>query len=329
LVDANGDGLVYLVRNHMPRQNGGGGGQLLINNGSKWVDPQGVTGWQVAVSGNPVPVVPDDRLLKNGSTFVDLNGDGLPDLVQEGLLGGTPSRAWLNRFQQPVILNFSNGLASATNVTYQVITTEAARTSSPPTYTDSGFALPGMRLLSVPLRVVSSVSEDNGEGGGRTTYQYSNLRASAYGYGPQGFEQMIATDSTGMVTTTQFAQAYPYTGLPLSVSRENQWPVASTTTRYCTRNIDLTTSGIDQCLEHPAFPARYPTQTSFFVRPVQVTDTTYLRTSTFPGPISASITTTSTFQYDDLGNSTITTVDTQGIGEEYQPPLFTQRVRCA
>src|SRR5262249_27172349 len=31
LVDANGDGLADLVRNHMPRVAGGGGGQLLLN----------------------------------------------------------------------------------------------------------------------------------------------------------------------------------------------------------------------------------------------------------------------------------------------------------
>jgi RHS repeat-associated protein len=345
-VDANGDGLVDLVRNHAIRSTttcapgeappNCAAGELLLNTGSDWLDINGVPVWQDAAG--TVPVVPDDQNLKNGAAFVDLDGDGMADLVQEAQVDGTPSRAWLNHFTPPVIEHFPSQMVNDTTVAYQVITTAAAQSGGAPTYTDTLQLGPGLKLMTVPLRVVQSTVEDTGENSAiTTTYQYSNLRASAFGYGPQGFETMTATNTvTGAVTKTHFAQVYPYTGLPTLVEKSNTnlvqacpytlpaltgqsnvGAVSATSTVYCTGNIDEV--GPAPCADSPDAPQAYhPPQKAFFVRPVKVIDQTCMHAS----PASAStpavlVETTTQFSYDTLGNPKVTQVDIHGMGEGY------------
>jgi RHS repeat-associated protein len=323
LIDANGDGLADLLRNHGERSSGPNsvrsGGQLLINTGTTWADLGGETSWVGLVEGDPVPFVPDDEIVKNGGTFIDLNGDGLVDLVQAGssLIGEAP-KTYLNRYQPPIINQFPKQLAATrTFVTYSVITTEAAQAGLAPTYSDSGELAFGTTFLPVPMRVVNGVSEDNGAGAtNATTYQYADLRASAFHYGSQGFAKVTVTEqASGTVTETRFAQAFPYTGLPVGVTRSNQGPVAATATIYCTRNVDR--QHPDSCLQLPEYPQSYPPGSSFFVRPVEVGDTSYLRTS-FPEPSpAASVQTTTEFDYDDFGNPTMTSVQMENVTEIY------------
>ncbi|HXU04639.1 MAG TPA: FG-GAP-like repeat-containing protein, partial [Polyangia bacterium] len=321
LIDANGDGLADLLRNHAERFDGPhehkGGGQTLINTGTNWVDLGGATEWQVPVFGIPVPVVPDPQILQNESTFVDVNGDGLVDLVQAAI-GGNPAKTYLNTFTPPVITGFPKALSTlGTTVSYVPITTEGAQAGAAPTYKDNGEVAFGLVRSSMPMRVVNGVTEDNGAGSANiTTYQYEDLRASAFFYGAQGFAKVTTTEhATGLVTETKYAQAYPYTSLPTSVVRSNQGPVSRTTTIYCTRNIDR--QHPDFCLQNPQLPQQYPPKSTFFVRPVSIDDIAFLR-STFPetSPTSTVETTTS-YDYDDLGNPTLTTIDIVGAGEGY------------
>src|SRR6185369_4412987 len=92
-----------------------------------------------------------------------------------------------------------------------------------------------------PLRVVFSTAAENGLGGKRrTSYRYSNLRASADGHGPQGFGEVkvispadAAVNAKSTTTDTKYAQAFPYTGRPLSVEVSNQGLLSKTVTTYC------------------------------------------------------------------------------------------------
>jgi RHS repeat-associated protein len=360
LVDANGDGLIDLVRNHelrsITRPDGAltevdpriGLGELLINTGSTWRDVDGLSGWQIPVVPNhAVPAVPAGRMvdtpsgpasLDNGSAFVDLNGDGLPDLIQLSYqravrvgpgetenIERVPSHAYLNSFSPPLITDFPNQLANQSTVTYTVITSGDAQAplSGPPTYVDSLAPGYGLRLLRVPLRVVKATAQDTGVATLTTTYQYANLRASAFGYGPQGFETVTATeDLTGTVTTTTYSQAYPYTGMPIKVTRDNQGPVTSTLTIYCTHNADRRQNNNDECFLQQEFPRRYDPGTAFFVRPVAVSETTYLRQSINgvlqPEASPSQVETDTEFTYDNYGNPTMTRVTITGMGEAYQ-----------
>jgi len=349
LVDVNGDGLVDLVSTH------NFGGQLLVNTGSTWVDPFGYsdfssfdTALQNAASGSSA-VVPQACLSSEVSVpgtynkdanaytdppinaFMDLNGDGLPDRVQMLRAGGYTSRrlAALNGYSRPVIRGFPNGQASATQVEYATITTANAKSKG--VYTDSNGLLPGTTYVAVPLQVVGTVSADNGKHSTATTsYQYRNLRASTSGRGPQGFEQVAVTDPTGLVTTTTYAQVYPYTGMPTSVTREQTAWESKTAPTYCstTDSTNCTEAKVQvaktettycdnvaaagdstKCTSNVTGAAAGTTASGVFVYPLRVKDTSLLRGSTLAIP-TATATTTTEYVYDERGNPTTTTVTT-------------------
>lgn len=341
VVDLNADGLADLVVSHgmvtgiWPdgSPDPGHGGQALINTGTAWVDLNGKADWDHSDTGaNYVPIVPvnwrpEAMISIDGTrgggvpldTFIDVNGDGIPDHVTS--YGGLPAwedsvllpsyqGTWLNKFTPPVIDTFpTNSLAKATSVEYKVISTSDAVTSGVYTDTDAGTRPTGTRHFTAPLRVVSLLSTDDGVGSVSTvSYKYWDLRASATGRGPQGFAKIQASESpSGMITTTDYAQTYPYTGRPIKVSKSNQGPLTTTVTNYCywlpsESDQPNCSSLTDEAVVTPGKPV--------FVYPGKVTDTTYLRTSQVPETGKETITTTTEYVYDKRGNPTTTTVTT-------------------
>src|SRR5581483_3154970 len=162
---------------------------------------------------------------------------GVTDLVEatQNSSGQLQSKAWLNRFRPPTIKHFPNGLAQPSEVTYAVITTALAQTAPAngiATYSDTAAApAAGTMFYMTPMRVVASIAAEDGTATGTmftTDYQYSRLRASTAGRGPQGFQLIRAIDNRHVtdadilsrkVTETTYAQVYPYTGMPLRVVR--------------------------------------------------------------------------------------------------------------
>jgi RHS repeat-associated protein len=327
LVDVNADGLADLIRNHGNRQAGSqfpnqGGGQVLINTGTTWKDLNGIETWQIPAGPNHAPTTPDDVSVKDGSVFVDLDGDGVTDMLK---VAGLASQAWVNTFEPPVITGFPNGLAKTTSVSYSVISTDEARSGDNPTYTDTGLLGFGYTFVMLPLRVVASVATDNGIGGtATTTYRYSDLRGSAFGYGPQGFRTVTVTEPSdptrnlaGMITETTFAQFYPFTGLPRIVKRSTQDPttkqstgtVTSNETRYC----DVIVADVPGAECPTVSPRLYPPRQTIFVNPVSITDITYARTGLGAEPNPPQLlTTVAAIRYDDKGNPIRTTTTTEG-----------------
>jgi len=326
--DLNGDGLLDLVKDSLPWVNTGSEWRLAANAESLPFVPGKVT---VLLQGTDGSVQAQDRG-ENGGAFVDLDGDGIRDIV---VSNGTISKAWLNRFKPPAIINFPNGLAQPTDVLYQVTATAAAQSpaagQTSATYEDDGATsplAPQTRFLSLPMRVVASVSADNGtQTKTKRTYSYRNLRASAVGRGPQGFAEIVVTDPpdtsashpSPSITTTTYAQAYPYTGLPkVTVIDKSQGHVSVKSTTYCDTAFEV--NGSPPCtsmLGTPAGPSSQP-KASVFVYPISINEISFLRTSTVPEALASEYVVTNTqFRYDPtFGTLTSSTTDSKNVGGE-------------
>src|SRR5262249_51215040 len=131
---------------------------------------------------------------------------------------------------------------------------------------------------------------------------------------------------------TTYAQTYPYTGLPTSVTRNFNLgaappmgvavPLSKTATTYC----DATASDPDatpSCtpVTGSGSGVAYPPTTPLFVYPLTVVDTSYLHVGQIPQLQTPDLlTTTSVFHYDDQGNPvrTIVTTALQSTEEAYE-----------
>jgi RHS repeat-associated protein len=328
--DINGDGLVDLIVPPLACQtacpsNNLAGGQLLINTTNGWVDPTpGMTFLANLTDAHSLPIMPAPNATFSGSQFVDLDGDGLVDLVQASdSTGSLVSQAWLNTFHRPIIIGFPNAQAAQTIVDYAVTTTAAAQGASS-VYDDSAPIAPGLTNLAMPLRVVADVQVDAGLGplGPKavTKYHYTSMRGTNSGRGPQGFASVTSTDPLGTITVTRYSQSYPFTGLPTQTVKSysvgdggSAVQYAVSTTTYCAylMNQPGTPPG------PPPFPScatsvqDMPSST-WFVYPAQVVETDTLESGTAADRTASNPynTVTTTYTYDDRGNPTLTQVDT-------------------
>jgi RHS repeat-associated protein len=332
LADVNGDGLADAIISQSPfwTQQFGSWGQVLINEGpgNGWRDPTGAQGPAQSASAFSVPYMPAPSAPGDGSAFIDLDGDGLVDIVHStdgGSGGPATTTAWLNKFHRPLIKQFPAGLAGPTTVCYATITTADAQTPGG-VYDDSAPLAPNTTYMASALRVVKSTTADAGltsDGTGATvttTYRYEGMRGSAFGRGPQGFNSVTVTDPSGGVTTTTYAQAYPYTGMPTSITKaydvlDGGPPLvySSTATTYCA--LPSGTAGLlgsnPACA--PQTGKEYPVGTTLFVYPSQIIDTTFLESGTTADRTAqtSQTTVTTSHVYDDHGNPKTTIVQTQ------------------
>jgi predicted secreted protein len=147
-----------------------------------------------------------------GLRFPDINGDGLPDLV---VLGALPT-VFLNQHSAvPNRLTSFVQLGDTTSVTYGPLTDKSVYSK------DSGAYRAVFPNLDEQYSkyVAISATVPNGAGGGLTsTYTYGGLKTEQGGRGGLGF-RWIESDqkATGIVTRTEFNQAWPYVGMETSV----------------------------------------------------------------------------------------------------------------
>ncbi|HXU02668.1 MAG TPA: FG-GAP-like repeat-containing protein, partial [Polyangia bacterium] len=317
MTDVNADGLADQIQSVNTGAPTGLKGKVWINNGTSWVDP----GWlENGQTDHELDVSPVE--INEGAVFLDVDGDGVIDLVQsKDIVGGPQVRhAYLNKFRPPVINKFPNGLAARkTEVAYAVITMASAQGS---VYLDDLPLAGRTKYATPPIRVATSVKVENGVGfatWNTTSYVYHSFRTSTNSRGPQGFARIEATDSaTGITTRTDYVQYFPYTGLPSKVTRfkvvqGTERVLNETSTGYC-NTIAADATGNPLCTTEPPAPG-----TPGLVYPVKVLDKSYLHV----GPLSEFntpelIQTVTDFRYDDWGNPTSTTVTTTGPDEVYE-----------
>jgi len=203
LADVNGDGLPDIVGF------GDAGVYVSLNTGTSfaapvlWVANYGKTGWK---DNNTYP-----RML------VDVNGDGLPDVVGFASNGVNVSLA----STQPLVdsmAGFNNGIGASVALNYKSLVDSTF-------YTKGANASFPVQTLQFPMYAISSVSASNGIGGTLTSnYKYGGLKAEVgKGRGLLGFAWQESTQAeTGLTTRTEFRQDFPYTGMPSRVTVSKQ-----------------------------------------------------------------------------------------------------------
>ncbi|OOG39667.1 hypothetical protein B0B52_13570 [Polaromonas sp. A23] len=206
-IDLNGDGLLDIVQNIWAVGSNYTGAWL--NTGAGWVSaPQYIPPVVLEAHHN------DSNLNhRNGVQLIDLNGDGLLDIVQNiWAVGSSYFGAWVTpKTSVDVVLSIANGLSPVVSISHNPITDASIYTK------DSGTdkaAYPKMDL-QFPRLVVSSVASSNGVGGVNTVqYSYGGLKAEqGTGRGSLGFRWMKSKSVANNIESyTEFNQNHPFTG---------------------------------------------------------------------------------------------------------------------
>lgn len=156
--------------------------------------------------------------------LVDLNGDGTLEFMPVLNTSGNPWQVWSHQGGQPdLVTGITDGLGNSFAPSYKSLTAAIASGTGYST-TGSGNP-PTTRLIrGGPMSVVRTATVSTGIGSGTytTTYGYATGLQDTTGRGFQGFKTVTATDSrNGLVTTTDYLQAFPFTGRPDLVTVKN------------------------------------------------------------------------------------------------------------
>ncbi|MBN2785890.1 MAG: VCBS repeat-containing protein [Pontiellaceae bacterium] len=196
-VDVNGDGLVDVVRNNS-------------SSADAWINTG--TGWQQDNNYAPPQAIVTSDGKDRGTRFVDVNGDGLLDLV---FRSGSNHGAWINQCRPPMLKKVIVGqreggaYATATELYYSPLTDTNVYTKG------TGAEYPSYDIQG-PMRVVSEMAKEDGLGGKYwSMYTYANGR-SHRDRGFLGFQIFESYDPQTKISQIDYlAQDFPLTGVPL------------------------------------------------------------------------------------------------------------------
>ena len=139
--------------------------------------------------------------------YGDFNGDGFTDILEVGT--GEASYIYFNQEKKVLLEEITNGFGAQTKITYSSLTNKNVYVREVPSQAQE-------RAVQNTSYVVSSYDSSDGLGGFRNyAYQYKGMKVDEKQRN-QGFREIIVTDNThqeGFVTSTEFFQAFPYTGL--------------------------------------------------------------------------------------------------------------------
>lgn len=237
----------------------------------------------------------------------DFNGDGLPDI-----LSPSASTIYIKSpiGSRSVANSFSNGLGRSTSVSYLTLPKALLQGK----YTiDTTLRVPGQKQVLVsPMAVVTDAQTSDGVGGARaTSYSYGTAVADvgSVGRGMMGFKWQQNIDSaTGLRSTTQFRQDFPFNGMAESVTTNlsNGVLISSTATAYA-------------CFDpaqSPTAPCSAGSGRRYFVYPTQSNNQGYDLNGS--GPLPGSRTTNQNIDlYGNIGSVTTTTLDAGGNPTEH------------
>ena len=204
LVDLNGDRLQDIVQYGTKAGSGTLKGAWLNDptaTGNKWVD--------AAADLIPPTAITDinsaGELVGNGTQFVDLNGDGLADLLQR--VSGN-SGAWINTSipNPDLIASITDGIGGLTEIQYQPLTNETV-------YTKGSLAVYPNRDMQTPLFVVSRHTENTQTHDYEFEHRYEGAIQHAH-RGWLGFSKTYLTDlNNETITETRYHLDFPLSGM--------------------------------------------------------------------------------------------------------------------
>jgi RHS repeat-associated protein len=192
-VDVNGDGLVDLVTSY--RYGYAGTGGTYINNGSGWTQDKStwVSGWNFSDSQRDL-----------GVQLVDVNGDGLPDIIKNGPIEWWPyvtvNRVDLNNTKKlsDQLISIKHSSGGTTLMNYQ---------TTPTFMNGSSLANPD---LPMTINTVSQIQITDGLGTTiSTSYKYEGGKmyfGGSFDRKFAGFNEITKTDSVGNYTVTYYHQ---------------------------------------------------------------------------------------------------------------------------
>ncbi len=224
LLDLNGDGLTDIMQSGFDGGRGDhnwGIHKAWINTGIGWVENSKFT---------PPTVISDagHYVADRGVVLIDLNGDGLVDVIQGGWDGNSGhcwriQNAWLNRAQKlpDYLISITDGLGSKISIDYEPLSGTKVKV-----YTkehDAKYPNFDWQGSMYVVYQTSSNTDINDQGiinklvaGGITgylehvtTYHYTGAKFNHLGLGFLGFHKVTTTDnSTSLSTTTTYSQGF-------------------------------------------------------------------------------------------------------------------------
>lgn len=191
-VDYNGDGMQDIL---LQGKNSNAGSILLTANGNGFEDAVIITSnnlWGMATT--------DWRQDTRSLLTLDYNGDGLQDILLQGVKDNAPSIMLTSSFAANRMSKVTDSLGVETSVHYSRLTDSAVYSK----YSNAVYPVQDMQL-SIP--VVASVDKDDGVGELRSThYKYAGMKTHLQGVGSLGFSQVDITDGrTGIVNATTYS----------------------------------------------------------------------------------------------------------------------------
>jgi hypothetical protein len=196
LDDVNGDGLTDLIYD-----NSGNMRVLLNMNGASFGTD---TLWGTRTASYNANAM--------GFQMVDLNGDGVMDLIYDG--SSSMNALTSTGTNDGIVLSLTNGLGANSAFVYKPLTDSTVYTKD----TGANAAVYPVQDVLGPMYVVASETRSNGIGGTFVkNYSYAGAKNHLTGGGFLGFRNVTGTDvQTGISITNTIRQDYPNQGLSAS-----------------------------------------------------------------------------------------------------------------
>ncbi|MCG8696152.1 MAG: hypothetical protein MI806_33460, partial [Minwuiales bacterium] len=279
-IDVNGDGLADRVEAFK---------DATATHKTTWLSTG--TGWQLSAT-HQLPSHLFDTGRPRGD-FVDVSGDGEPDVVIGTKTSSVTSETWVGKPAFPDrVLSISDGLGRTSSIFYTPLTNDDY-------YSKRSNAVFAVQDIQAPTYVVYKISQDDGVGGqADKVYTYDGAKVDVQGRGFLGFRYVTSEDvQTGIVTTTEYRQDFPYIG---QVASTESYLADGTTLK----KVDNTFASLPLNGGKTVFP--YVSRS--IAESFELND----------GPGNFSVTTVTTDStYDSWGNPTQVVVTTTGGGETF------------